>query len=216
MRSRRVVFALPVASMVLVLPQVASAKGLEPLRVVTPSGKVGWVREAAAKAWWRDYGSGTGRRGCSCNSADATARYANKLFTSGPLSRWGNGWVKPWLLVPRVGASMLYYPPTNGAPGVVFTPAVLGSHGRRWDDWDIASPRMQNILRLAVQQGTVTTYRGSSAFPTGWVIGGGLAAVLLGGLILGASRRQDLPQRLASRLKLLGFRLSPQGRTQPP
>jgi hypothetical protein len=137
------------------------------------------------------------------------ARYTNKLFTSGPLSRWGNGWVKPWLLVPSVGDSMLYYPPTNGAPGVVFTPAVVGSHGRRWDDWDVASPRMQRILTRALRLGAVTTYTGSSAFPTGWAVGGGLAAVLLAGLLLGAWRRPDLRERLATRLRHPGFRLSP-------
>lgn len=196
---------LGAALILLAMPQAASAKGLEPFRVVTPSGKVGWVRGAAAKAWWRDYGSGAGRRGCSCNSADAMARYTNKLFTSGPFSRWGGVWVKPWLLVPAGGDSMLYYPPTNGASGVVFTPAVVGSRGRRWDDWDIASPRMQNILRLALRQGTVTTYSGSSAFPTGWVVGGGVGAVLIAGLILGVWRRSSW---LAGRIKHSRYRLS--------
>lgn len=196
MRRSCLAFALLVA--VLVLPQVASAKGLEALRVVTPSGKVGWVRGAAAKGWWRDYGSSAGRRGCSsCNSADDLARYTNRLFTTGPFSRWGNGWVKPWLLVPSVGDSMLYYPPTNGAPGVVFTPAAVGSHGRRWDDWDIASPRMQQILSRALQMGTVTSYTGSSDFPTGWALGGGLGAFVLAGLILGARRRPNLRERLS-------------------
>lgn len=195
--------------LLLAMPQAAGAKDLEPLHVVTPSGKVGWVRGAAAKAWWRDYDSAAGRRGCSCNSADAMARYANKLFTSGPFSHWRGTWVKPWLLVPTVGDSMLYYPPTNGAPGVVFTPAVVGSHGRRWDDWDIASPRMQKILERALQIGTVTTYTGSSAFPTGWAIGGALGAVLLAGLILGVWRRPDVPARLAHRLRHSRYRLAP-------
>lgn len=202
---------LGAALLLLVMPQAASAKDLEPFRVVTPSGKVGWVRGAAAKAWWRDYESPAGRGGCSCNSPDATARYANKLFTSGPFSHWGGRWVKPWLLVPTVGdsESMLYYPPTNGARGVVFTPAVIGEHGRRWDDWDIASPRMQTILQHALQMGTVTTYTGSSAFPTGWTVGGALGAVLLAGLIFGAWRRPDLPERLARRLRHSRYRLAP-------
>jgi hypothetical protein len=96
---------------------------------------------------------------------------------------------------------MLYYPPTNGAPGVVFTPAVVGSHGRRWDDWDVASPRMHRILNRAVQLGTVTTDTGSSAFPTGWAIGGGIGAAVLAGLILSTRRRPRLLEGLADRLR---------------
>ena len=106
---------------------------------------------------------------------------------------------------------MLYYPPTPlpyGTPGVVLTPAAQGAHRRRWDHWQVASPRMQNILRLALQKGTVTTYSGSSAFPTGWAVGGGLGAVLLACLILGVWRRPDLPERLADRLRRSRYRLS--------
>jgi hypothetical protein len=65
---------------------------------------------------------------------------------------------------------------------------------------------MQNILQLALRKGTITTYRGSSAFPTGWAVGGGLGAVLLAGLILGAWRR---PERVPERLRHPRYRLSP-------
>jgi hypothetical protein len=193
MRRSSFAFALVVALLVLLLPQAASAKEGFAIRVVTPSGKVGWVRGQAADAWWHDYDK-PGKRGCSCTSADAAARYARKLFKrfTTPGHYWPVAYTA-WLLSAESG-SMLYYPPTPlpyGTPGVVLTPAAQGANGRRWDHWEIASPRMQNILRLALRTGTVTTYGGSSAFPTGWAVGGGLGAVLLAGLILGAWRRQD-------------------------
>jgi hypothetical protein len=46
-------------------------------------------------------------------------------------------------------------------------------------------------------------YGSASAFPTGWAVGGGLGAVLLVGLILGAWRHPDIPARLRhARLRL--------------
>lgn len=49
----------------------------------------------------------------------------------------------------------------------------------------------------------------SSAFPTGWAVGGGLGVVLVAALSLGAWRRQDLRERLADRLRHPDFPLSP-------
>jgi hypothetical protein len=204
-----VLAVLGVAFLVLAIPQAASAKGLEPFRVVTPSGEVGWVRGATAKAWWGGYAdSARAERGCTCGSADATARYVQKLFTSGPPSDWGNKWVKPWLLVPTSGDSMLYYPPTDGAAGVVLTPADTGDSLRRWDDWEIATPRMQRILRRALQMGTASAYTGSSGFPTGWAVGGGLGALLLASLIVAAWRRPDASARLPNYLRHSRYRPS--------
>jgi hypothetical protein len=47
---------------------------------------------------------------------------------------------------------------------------------------------MQNILQLALERGTITTYGRSSAISAGWAVGGGLAAVLLAGFALGVRR----------------------------
>ena len=205
MRRSRFALASLVMLLMVVLPQAANGKEGFRLRVVTPSGKVGWVRGSAADAWWQDYET-PGKRGCPCTSADAAARYARTLFKrfTTPGHYWPVAYTA-WLLSAPNG-SMLYYPPTRtyGTPGVVLTPAAQGSHGRRWDHWQIASPRMQNILRLALQKGTITTYSSSSAFPTGWAIGGGLGALLLAGLLLGAWRRPNL----SARLRTSRFRLS--------
>ena len=211
MRRSHFALALVVALLALVLPQLASAKeSVYSFRVVTPSGKVGWVRGAAAKAWWVDYGK-QASRGCSCASPDAAARYARNLLNrySTHLQRWPAA-LEAWLLVSPNRGSLLYYPPnphTWGTPiGVVVAPATHSGNGRSWDDWQVASKRMQNILQLALRKGTITTYRGSSAFPTGWAVGGGLGAVLLAGLILGAWRR---PERVPERLRHPRYRLSP-------
>ncbi|HJU37072.1 MAG TPA: hypothetical protein VJ716_06620 [Gaiellaceae bacterium] len=209
MRSPRFVLALLAAVLLLALPQTASAKEGFPLRVVTPSGKVGWVRGSAADAWWHDYDT-PGKRGCSCTSAGAAARYASGLFRH--LTTPGHYWpgaYTAWLLSAPNG-SMLYYPPTRayGTHGVVLTPAAQGSHGRRWDHWQMASPRMENILRLALRKGTLTSYGAPSGFPAGWWLGGGLGALLLAGLILGGWRRLDLSDRVGARVRHVRYRLS--------
>jgi hypothetical protein len=211
MRRSSFALALLVAMVVLVLPQVANAKeGVYSFRVITPSGKVGWVRGTAAKTWWVDYGK-QANRGCSCASPDSAARFARNLLNrySTHLQHWPAA-LEAWLLVsPNLG-SLLYYPPnphTWGTPiGLVLAPATHSGNGRRWDDWQVASTQMQNILRLALQKGTIITYSGSSAFPTGWALGGGLGAVLLAGLILGAWRR---PERVAEHLRHSRYRFSP-------
>jgi hypothetical protein len=201
MRRLHFALALLVAGLILVLPQTASAKeGLYAFRVITPSGKVGLVRGEAAKEWWVDYGK-QAERGCSCASPDAAARYARNLLNrySTHLKNWPTA-LAAWLLVSPNRGSLLYYPPnpkTWGTPiGVVLAPATHSGNGRSWDDWQVASKRMQTILQLALRQGTITNYRTSSVFPTGWAVGGGLGAVLLVGLILGAWRHPDIPTRL--------------------
>jgi hypothetical protein len=177
-----------------VVPETASAKeGPDAFRVVTPAGKVGWVRGQAAAAWWHDYDT-PGRRGCRCITATAAMRYSRGLFRrlSTTTDQFPAGHTA-WLLsaIAHWGP-MVYYPPTPGLPGVVLTPAARGPRGWQFQ-WEVASPRMQSIVRLALDKGAVTSYGDSSAFPTGWALGGGLAAALLATLILGASR---LPERL--------------------
>jgi hypothetical protein len=136
--------SLVVLFLLIAVPQ-ADAKGSEPFRVVRPSGKVGWVVGATAKTWWHDYFSaGTKtKRGCSCTSPAAAARYAQRIT-----QHWKH-WPQPWLLIPTAGASMLYYPPTHTTPGYILTPVVLGGKESRWDDWEIASQRMAAIIRRA-------------------------------------------------------------------
>jgi hypothetical protein len=145
-RSLRAVSLLLMLLPILALPQLAAAKGRQAFRIVQPSGQVDWVRGATAAVWWHDYFSagGTTKRGCSCTSPTAAARYAQHVAR-----RW-KSWLKPMLLVPTTGASMLYYPPTQTTPGYVLTPAVLGTSKSRWDDWEIASARMTTIIRNAV------------------------------------------------------------------
>lgn len=201
MRRSHFAVALFVATLMLAVPQAASAKeGFYSFRVITPSGKVGWVRGAAAKTWWQDYGT-QARHGCSCASPDAAARFAQSLLKrySTHLQNWPVA-LAAWLLVSPSRGTLLYYPPnphTWGTPiGVLLAPATHSGNGRRWDDWQVASQRMQNILQLALRKGTITTYRGSSLFPSGWVVGSGLGAVLLAGVALGAWRRPGLGTRL--------------------
>lgn len=196
MRRSHFALALSVASVLLMLPSAANAKeAFDHFRVVTPTGKVGLVRGQAAEAWWHDYMS-PGTRGCRCTTAAAAVRYSRGLFRrfSTSMAEFPAGHAA-WLLsgVSHWGP-MVYYPPAQGASGVVLTPGARGPRGWRFQ-WEVASPRMQNILRLALRRGTVSTYAGSSgAFPTGLAIGGGIGALLLL-LLLGLTLRAPFLER---------------------
>ena len=188
MRRPRFAFAVLVALLVLVLPRVASAKGLEPLRVVTLSGKVGWIRGASAKAWWADY---YGQHGglCPCGSPNEAARFANRVMGRVDWKSYPDGsWAPAMLVQAGHTAPMLYYPASNSTPPYLVRPADSGAHGLRWDTWQTVTPRMQRIITAALKDGTVSTYIGSSAFPTGWAVGGGLGAVLLAAFAFRARR----------------------------
>jgi hypothetical protein len=210
MRGSRFALVLLVAVLVLVLPQAASAKGNEPIRIVAQSGKVGWIRGAAATAWWADYDT-THPGSCACDSAAAAAVFMSRL-----VHRWGSAfndadgsWPPAMLVQAGHTIPMLYYPAGGTAPPYLLAPGEIGRGGIQWDGWHVVTPRMQRLIAAALKKGSVSTYSGSTAFPTGWAVGGGLGAVLLVGLILGAWRRPDLPERLAGRLRILGFRLTP-------
>jgi hypothetical protein len=189
----------------LVLPEAASAKGLEPVRVVALSGNVGWIRGASAKAWWTDfYNRHAGS--CPCGSPKQVASFANRVIARADWKSYPDGSWPPAMLV-QAGhtAPMLYYPAGHSTPPYLVTPAAQGAHGLRWDDWQVVTPRMQRIMTAALKKGAVSTYTGgSTAFPTGWAVAGGLGAVLLVGLILGVWRRPDL----AARLRPSGYPLS--------
>lgn len=197
---RRLYFAILVALLVLVLPEAAGAKGLEPLRVVSLSGKVGWIRGVSARAWWTDYSAqhaGT----CTCGSPSEAARFADRVMGRVDWRSYPDGgWAPAMLIQAGHTAPMLYYPASASTPPYLVTPAAQGAHGLRWDTWQVVTPRMQRIITAALKHGTVSTYTGSPAFPTGWAIGGGLGAVLLAASILGARRRPRLIEGLGGRL----------------
>jgi hypothetical protein len=190
------------ALLVLVLPPAANAKGNEPIRIVAQSGKVGWIRGAAATAWWADYDT-THPGSCACDSAAAAAVFMSRL-----VHRWGSAfnhsdgsWPPAMLVQAGHMIPMLYYPAGGTAPPYLLAPGEIGRGGIQWDDWHVVTPRMQRLITAALRKGTVTTYTGSATFPTGWAIGGGFGAALLAGLILSARRRPRLLEGLADRLR---------------
>jgi hypothetical protein len=189
MRRSHFAFAVLVALVVLALPQTAGAKGLEPLRVVTLSGKVGWIRGASAKAWWTDY-YGQHADTCPCGSPDEVARFANRVMREVEWKSYSDGGWAPAMLV-QAGhtAPMLYYPAGKTTPPYLVRPATRGGGGLTWDEWQVVTSRMQRIMTAALNDGTVSGYTGgSTSFPTGWVVGGGLGAALLAALFLSARR----------------------------
>lgn len=195
MRGSHFALALLVAVLVLALPPAAGAKGLEPIRVVSLSGRVGWIRGASARAWWTDFYD---RHACLCSSPADVAKFESRLMGHARYKSYDDGSWPPAMLV-QAGhtAPMLYYPASSSTPPYLVTPAVQGSHGLRWDDWNVVTPRMERIMTAALEKGTVSTYTGgSTTFPTGWAVGGGLAALLLAGLGLGAWRRPEFAARL--------------------
>jgi hypothetical protein len=199
-RRTGVAFAVLVALLILVLPQAASAKGLEPLRVVTLSGKVGWIRGASARAWWTDYYGQPGDS-CACGSPNEVARFANRVMGRAVFKSYPDGsWPLAMLVQAGHTAPMLYYPASASTPPYLVTPADRGANGLRWDTWQDVTPRMQRIMTAALKHGTVSTYTGSAAFPTGWAVGGGLGAILLAALLLGARRRPRVLNGLEERL----------------
>lgn len=200
MRRSLPALASVVALLVLLLPQTASAKGNEPIRIVAQSGKVGWIRGAAATAWWADYDT-THPGSCACDSAAAAAAFMSRL-----VHRWGSAfnhsdgsWPPAMLVQAGHMIPMLYYPAGGKAPPYLLAPGEIGRGGIQWDDWHVVTPRMQRLITAALRKGSVTSATGSSTFPTGWAIGGGIGAALLAGLILSTRRRSRLPEGLADR-----------------
>jgi hypothetical protein len=189
---RRVCFALTLLASIaaLVLSPLAAAKDSGPVRVVTESGKVGWIRAASARAWWSDLESAQ-PQSCVCSSADAAARFASRVMGR---ARWpfhpDGDWPAGVMLIQSGhSAPWLYYPASRTTRPYLVSPATLGADPLRWDDWRVVTPRMQRIITAALSKGTVSTYVGSSGrFPTGWAVGGGIAVLLLA-LTLAARRR---------------------------
>ncbi|HJQ51727.1 MAG TPA: hypothetical protein VJ838_14530 [Gaiellaceae bacterium] len=188
---RRVTISIAVVVVALASVATAYGKGSESVRIVAPSGKVGWVRAAAARAWWKDFAAGNAAD-CTCRTANGAANFAYRL-----VRRWGSP-PRKVLLVQSEGAPMLYYPAKGTAPPYLLVPGSLGVRHLQWDDWRVVTPRMQRLMAAALDKGTISTYTGSgSGFPIGWGVGGGLGGVLVVGLIFGAWRRPRLRPRLS-------------------
>ncbi len=121
------------------------AKGDIPFRVVTPSGTAFWVGGAAAKAWWHDFDAAhTGD--CSCMSAAGAARFTDQMMRR--LGNHANGvdGLDYYVVMPRLGLPSIYYPATKTTPAYVMTPSGLGTARQSWNDWRVATSRMQHIL----------------------------------------------------------------------
>lgn len=194
---QRVLIGVTVVVVALAGAATAIAKGEGPVRIVAESGQVGWLRGASARAWWTDLSGQPGD--CGCNSPKATASFVHRLMSR---ARWKSykdgGWPTGVLLIQSGhSAPWLYYPASRTTPAYLVEPAVIGTHRLTWDDWRVVTPRMQRLIAAALKKGTISAYTGSStSFPTDWAVGGGLAAVLLAGLLLGAWRRPELAARL--------------------
>ena len=209
MRTLRLALGIAAVVSALALPQFASAKGFGPFRVVSESGKVGLIRGASAKAFWSDLETWhTGS--CTCMSVLDAARFEDRLMRR---ARWkfhlDGDWPRGMMLIQSGHSSpLLYYPASRTTPAYVVAPAGSANPGKphlSWDDWMVVTPRMQRIIGAALKQGTVSTSAGSTGFPNEWAVAGGLGAVLLAGMLLGAWRRFDLH----ARLRHGGVRLAP-------
>ena len=189
MRRARLAFALLVTVPILLLAPPASAKELGPIRVVAESGKVGWIRGASARAWWAELYPSRPRRqagSCPCDSPEAVAKFEQRVLGR---ARWKShedgSWPTGMLLIQSGhSAAWLYYPASRTTPPYMVAPGGLGAQHLRWDNWRVVTPRMERIIEAALRNGSVSTYTGSASFPTGWVVGGGIAGLLLAGLLL--------------------------------
>jgi hypothetical protein len=195
---QRVLIGVVVLMVALASAATASGKDEGPVRIVAESGKVGWLRGASANAWWTDLYGGRSGVWCACSSPTEVSKFEQRVFGH---ARWkvdeDGSWPTGMLLIQSGhSAAWLYYPASRTTPPYLVAPAGSGSQHLRWDDWRRVTPRMQRLITAALKQGTVTTYTGgSTAFPTGWAIGGGLGALLVG-LILSVWRTPSLARAL--------------------
>jgi hypothetical protein len=189
---RRSVFALALLVTALALPQAASAKALGPIRVVAESGKVGWIRGAAAKAWWAemynfDPSAPLPAGACLslCDSPAAVSKF--ELHFLGK-ARWPfheNGdWPTGMLLIQSGHRGpWLYYPASRTTPPFLVSPggnaSGAGDTPARWDAWKLVTPRMERLIEAALKNGSAGTSTRSAGFPTGWVVAGVLGSLLL-------------------------------------
>ena len=171
----QIVVGVAVAIVVLAAASPAWAKGDIPFRVVTPSGKVFWVRGAAAKVWWHDWAHA---RSCMCVSPSDSARWARRVARA-----WGGNPPTPYVLEPRIGLVTLIYPAAGRAPAYGLTPNALGSNTRAWNMWFFPTKQMQRILASgSTTAANIAAAPAPAATPTGsvtWVWIGIAGAVAL-------------------------------------
>jgi hypothetical protein len=134
----RTVVGVVVAVVALAAASPASAKGDIPFRVVTPAGKVFWVRGVAARVWSQDWAHA---RSCMCQSPVDAARWAQRVA-----QQWDGNPPTPYLLEPKIGLVTLVYPSSGHAPAYGLTPDALGSATRDWNMWFFPTKQMLGIL----------------------------------------------------------------------
>lgn len=197
---RRVLIGVVVVVVALASAVSASAKEEGPIRVVAESGRVGWIRGASAKAWWAGLYGGRSGTWCACMSPTNVSKFEQRYFGHARWKVYEDGSWPTGMMLIQSGHSgaWLYYPASRTTPPYLVAPGGIGSQHLRWDEWRRVTPRMQKIIEAALKHGTVSTYTGSSAFPTGWAVGGGLGGVVLVALILTAWRRPFQARRAAA------------------
>ena len=133
-----IVVGVAVAVVALATASPTWAKGDIPLRVVTPAGKVFWVRGVAARVWSHDWAHA---RSCMCQSPTDSARWAQRVAQA-----WGGNPPTPYVLEPKIGLVTLVYPASGHAPAYGLTPDALGSATRDWNMWFFPTTQMLGIL----------------------------------------------------------------------
>jgi hypothetical protein len=167
-----------------------------PFQVMRPDGTVVRVSSEAAGVWWTEYHAG---RCVTCRSPQQAAELLDEVesalggrFHGGPRylilveslrSHWPRAWV--------------FYPSSDETPAYVMHPGGVGSGAAplRWDAWQPATPRMEEIVLEAtkanppptVAVGSDQTGADGTARARGIVIAVVVLAAVIAGL--GAPRR---------------------------
>jgi hypothetical protein len=172
----QIVVGVVVAVVSLATASPAWAKGDIPFRVVTPAGKVFWVRGTAAKVWWHDWEHA---RSCMCTSPSDSALWAQRVAQA-----WGGNPPTPYVLEPKVGLVSLVYPASGHAPAYGLTPDALGSATRDWNIWFFPTKQMLGILAsnstTAANRAATLSHSSTAGESITWVwvgIAGALAAL---------------------------------------
>ena len=127
-----------VAVVALATASPAWAKGDIPFRVVTPTGRVFWVRGEAARVWSQDLAHA---RSCMCQSPGDAARWSQRVAL-----QWDGNPPTPYVLEPKIGLVTLVYAASGNAPAYGLTPDALGSATRDWNMWFFPTKQMLGIL----------------------------------------------------------------------
>jgi hypothetical protein len=169
------VVGVVVAVVSLATASPAWAKGDIPFRVLTPAGKVFWVRGVAAGVWSQDWAHA---RSCMCQSPADAARWAQRVAR-----QWDGNPPTPYVLEPKIGLVSLVYPASGHAPAFGLTPDALGSATRDWNMWFFPTKQMLRILAsgstTAANRAATPSHSSTAGESMTWVwvgIAGALAA----------------------------------------